>query len=330
MTQIQFEVVGAGNYYTDLLAYIPKANKRIVLSAMTLRSGPRVSKIMETVVAAAQRGVQVLIVADRYAFYYADRPDYLDRRGFKAEGAMTHQMADAITKAGGVVHWIGARGPNIYAGRYHAKVTVIDDHVFSFGGVNLTDDAFERIDYVLHTKNQLLATQLTQLVADIAKGQPTQDVRVQLDTQHTLLFDAGNRGTSVIYDRACALTAQATSVQYISQMCPTGQLANHLKNTDYHCYFNRPSRTGWRADTLAQLWDNWRWGITNSYHGSYYIHAKCMLFELKDGSKALISGSHNFSWRGVAFGTKEIALESTDPALWKQLQSVVHKVATDN
>jgi hypothetical protein len=52
------------------------------------------------------------------------------------------------------------------------------------------------------------------------------------------------------------------------------------------------------------------------------------LFELKDGSKAVLSGSHNFSWRGVAFGTKEIALYSTDPNVWRRLQDVVYMVAT--
>jgi hypothetical protein len=54
-----------------------------------------------------------------------------------------------------------------------------------------------------------------------------------------------------------------------------------------------------------------------------------MLFELNDGSKVVLSGSHNFSWRGVAFGTKEIALQSSDPALWRRLHDVVFKVAAD-
>jgi len=49
------------------------------------------------------------------------------------------------------------------------------------------------------------------------------------------------------------------------------------------------------------------------------LHAKFMLFELKDGTKTLVSGSHNFSERGVRYGTQEIAIRSTDEKLWEQL-----------
>jgi hypothetical protein len=50
-----------------------------------------------------------------------------------------------------------------------------------------------------------------------------------------------------------------------------------------------------------------------------------MLFELGSGKKVALSGSHNFSYRGVQFGTQEIALESRDEVLWEQLHNFVQK-----
>jgi phosphatidylserine/phosphatidylglycerophosphate/cardiolipin synthase-like enzyme len=270
----------------------------------------------------------VHILSDVFAQHKATRPDYLTPEGFRQECADTVHLLERIAAAGGRVSWVGKVGLNPYAGRYHAKVTVIDDDVLSFGGVNFTDDSLNNVDYMLSTKDDSLAQRLAKLVADNANDKPATDTQAKLTATHTMLFDAGNRKKSIIYDRACELAQQSTRITYVSQMCPSGKLAQFIKHVPHTCYFNRPERTGLRPDTLAQLWDGWRAGVTNHYEGAAYLHAKFILFELKDGTKACLSGSHNFSWRGVAFGTKEIALLSTDPVLWRRMQDMVYKVAT--
>ena len=71
--------------------------------------------------------------------------------------------------------------------------------------------------------------------------------------------------------------------------------------------------------------DQKRFGMQSRYWQPRYLHAKFILFEMPDGSKALLSGSNNFSWRGVAYGTKEIALYSTDAMLWQQLHAFLQQ-----
>lgn len=327
-TGLDFGVVTAQDYCEKLLRLIPRAKQRIVLSAMVVRAGQQTGQVLQEIAAAAERGVRVHILSDVFAQHKATRPDYLAQAGFRQECADTQQLFERIVAVGGKVSWVGKIGLNPYAGRYHAKVTVIDDDVLSFGGINFTDDSLNNVDYMLHVKDGSLATRLAKLVADNAAGKPATDVQAKLTASHNLLFDAGNRKESIIYERACELAQQATRITYVSQMCPSGRLAEYIKRVPHTCYFNQPSRTGLRPDTLAQLWDGWRAGVTNHYEGAAYLHAKFILFELKDGTKACLSGSHNFSWRGVAFGTKEIALLSTDPALWRRMQDMVYKVAT--
>lgn len=325
---IVFDVLRAHEYYDEFLRLVPTAKKRIVLSAMVVRSGPKTSKILRAIEAAARRNVKVHILVDVFYQHRLGRPDYLTPAAYRHECAETRELLTRIHSLGGTVSWVGRISLNPYAGRYHAKVSIVDDTVFSFGGVNFCDDAFGNTDYMLHTTQASLADTLERMVLDNANGLPKADQEIVLDTQSTLLFDAGIKGESIIYKRACELARAAKKVLYVSQMCPTGELASYMKQTNNTCYFNRPSHTGFRPDTVAQIWDNWRSGLQNHYEGDAYVHAKFILFDMKDGTKALLSGSHNFSYRGVAFGTKEIALESTDEQLWRKLHDIVYTVAT--
>lgn len=325
---LDFSVLRPAEYYERFLHLVTSAKQRVVLSAMVVRSGPQTSVILRALIAAARRNVRVHVLADVFCQHGVSRPDYLTRGGFRHECAETRELLNEIHALGGTVDWVGRMGLNPYAGRYHAKVSIADDTVFSFGGVNFCDDSLSNIDYMLCATQKELADTLERLVADNAKGLPPVDLEVALDTRSTLLFDAGHKGDSIIYRRACQLALAAKQVTYVSQMCPGGELGARIRQTGNTCYFTRPGQTGFRPDALAQLWDGWRVGLKNHYEGNEYIHAKLILYELKDGTKALLSGSHNFSYRGVAFGTKEIALESTDPELWRKLHDIVYTVAT--
>jgi cardiolipin synthase len=320
-----FKVVLAQDYTAQITQLINSAKKRIVIAAMTMRAGEVAGPILQAVVNAARRGINVHIVADVFCQHGSNRPDGISHSRFRHDCAQTRELLNEIHALGGTVDWVGRIGLNPYAGRMHCKATIIDDNVFSFGGVNFCDDGFRNIDYMLYVKDAAVANDVHNIVGNL----PATNIEMPLNAANTLLYDGGRKGESLIYDRACELAGRARAVVYVSQMCPTGRLADVLKQAKATCYFNQPAKTGLKPSTLAQLWDNWRTGTINHYEGDAYVHAKCMLFELKDGTKAVLSGSHNFSWRGVTFGTKEIALLSTDPELWRKLQAIVYKVATD-
>jgi cardiolipin synthase len=61
-------------------------------------------------------------------------------------------------------------------------------------------------------------------------------------------------------------------------------------------------------------------GYETLYDRPAFIHAKFILFTMPDGSKVALSGSHNFVRAGVVLGTREIALETSDPSVVAALE----------
>lgn len=306
----------ANDYFEALLTKIPKAKKRVIINAMTVMWGERTEQLVPLLSAAAGRGVEVRVVGDIYSKFYAmtPRPNRSPVPSWKhIEGVIAQ-----LQSAGVSVTYIGKPlGLNPFKRRCHTKITILDDFVYSFGGINFGDDSFLNHDYMLGMYDSKLADRLYALVRAIeADTKQMDDIRKQLSEADEMLFDGGTPNQSIIYETACDVVADAEKVYLVSQMCPSGKLAELITAADNECYFIRPSQ----ADPPAQFdlaWDAWRYRVRNLYKGHTYIHAKFILTEGRDGSKHLISGSNNFSWRGIKYGTKEIALHSTDPELWQ-------------
>jgi cardiolipin synthase len=134
------------------------------------------------------------------------------------------------------------------------------------------------------------------------------------------LIDGGLFGDSIIYRRACSLAKKSKRVILVSQYCPTGRLARYIKNAESsELYFNHWRKAKWLNRLIIRLGMFFS-QLTTGYHRRPYLHAKFIIFELKNGKKVAISGSHNFLNGGVLLGTREIAIETTDKAIIKQLE----------
>jgi len=314
-------LVTGDDYYQQLLTTIPHAKKRIVLAAMVVLSGKQTDRIFALLRDAAQRGVPVTIMVDNYSRLKSVHSGTLDM-SVAQRIAHTFTTLAALEAVGATVHYFGkVRVLNPFKGRCHVKITVVDDDFYCFGGINFTDESFQNIDYMFHGAHPRLADRLEQLVARIGTIQPPlPDDDLPLGSTQHLLFDGGKPDDSIIYDQACELASQAIRVLYVSQTAPSGRLAELLHGTDSTCYFNRPLQMQ-LPGRYAQAFDQQRWRTPNHYTGTRYIHAKFMLCELPGGRKAVLSGSNNFSYRGVAFGTQEIALYSTEPSHYHQLRA---------
>ncbi len=312
----------AADYFDQLVVGIPRAKKRIVIHAMTILWGPTTGIFVPLLEDALERGVKVTIVGDYYSKFYANKPSFA-RKNTSPKWSYTRAMNYRLEDAGAKIIYIGKIGLNPYKGRTHSKATIIDDDVYTFGGVNFTSDSFDNHDYMLHLKSPVLAGYIENLVTKIASGKPLKDISKKINKHTTLLFDSGSPGKSIIYETACDVVSKAQNVYFVSQMCPSGRLAKEISQTDYECYFIRASQADAPAN-FALLFDKARYHMTNLYKGKRYIHAKYILCEYADGSKHIVSGSNNFSWRGIAYGTKEIAIHSTDPKLWDVFFQFTH------
>ncbi len=306
---------------------IPDAKKRIVIHAMVILWGPRTKQLVPLLEAASSRGVQVHVIGDIFTKVHAMQPR-LSRPKFSMGWKDTLAINENLRQSGARVTYIGKLGVNPYARRTHSKITLIDDHVLTFGGINFSDDSLDNADYMLQMHDHGLADRLYELSKDIERDNPSilPDIHQKIVPGATLLFDGGNPGESVIYQAACDAVSQAKKVYFVSQMCPSGRLAKLITARAHECYFVRPSQTEFPSNIALRI-DQKRFGIRNLYTGDTYIHAKFILTEGHDGSRHIISGSNNFSWRGIAYGTKEIAVHSTDRALWQTFYNFLqHKI----
>lgn len=319
--------VQAAEYPALICQLIHKAKKRVTLMAMAIQWGPEMDAVYSALFAANKRGVKVRLILDPYSLHPAGYDFQLYKMSMRIRAHKTQMNIDALVAAGAEVSFTSPVSLNPFKGRCHLKAAIIDDVAFSFGGVNFRDEAFSAHDYMLRTNDARMVEYLESLATQVARRELADDSQWEWHDTETVVVDGGEPGRSAIYQKACDIVRHARKVTYVSQMCPSGELAKLLQQTDYKAYFNRPTKAPFPVNISVWI-DQKRSGIKNSYKGNKYIHAKLIIADMPDGSTAVLTGSHNFSWRGVAYGTQEIALCSNDAALAKELQNFVQTLSS--
>jgi cardiolipin synthase A/B len=325
-----FKLILPRDYVIEATAMIRNAQTRVALLVTTLVEGGDTDELVNALCAAANRGVAISVGVDTFTYTELQGsyiPTTMNSKRLKAAQLTEKRLRDA----GVQFNWLGRFSTLAYAGRTHIKWCVIDNTVFCFGGVNLDYQNMNNIDYMFRVKNEALADRLSaeheRIIRADQRGHAYRSLKFG-DDDNMVLIDGGFFGDSIIYRRACYWTERAKSVTLVSQYCPTGRLARLLKRSDAKLYFNDIENA--KAHSLGLLNRSViRIGMTFSglktvYTRKQYLHAKFMIFILKDGSKVAITGSHNFVRGGALLGTREVALETTNKKIIKQLE-VFHK-----
>lgn len=313
------------DYIHQATTAIDNAKSRVYLTSLVVAEHASTRPLIAALEAAAKRGVTVEVAAD--IFTYGEVNGGFLRYRYHGNGTRTtNQMVKKLKKAGVGFHWLGRGHITLYHGRTHGKWCVVDNTVFTFGGVNLYEEGVNRnVDYMFRLEDPSLADRIAQEQIRIQKAESGSTNFHSTVYEHgglTVLFDGGIIGQSVIYRRSIELAEKATDITFVSQYCPPGKLSRILKQKHSTIYYNNPSQARGLNRVVIRL-AQMLTGLKTSYKRSEYLHAKFIIFTLKDGSKAAITGSHNFAHTGALLGTREIALETTDPAVIKQLEDFV-------
>ena len=305
------------------------ANHHIYVLSLVFADHKETRGFIAELEAAARRGVKVVVTAD--VFTYGEvNSGFLPFRYYSRGAAPTNKMVRSLKRAGVRFSWLGRGRLTFFNGRTHSKWTVIDDTVFSFGGVNIYNNGITNTDYVFELSDARLAERLIQEQTRILKAEwRTNSNYPSTVYQHPLmdvLLDGGIIGQSIIYRRACELARQASHIVFVSQYCPTGRLARILKKKPTEFYYNRTNQAHGLNRFVIGL-SQYVSGLSTAYTGKAYLHAKCIIYTMPDGSKRAISGSHNFAYTGVLLGTREIALETSAPKIIRQLEAFYRSLA---
>jgi cardiolipin synthase len=313
-------------YAAALVKDIERAKSRVILFSHIIGYDASTKKLIDALCDAAERGVQVEVASDIFTYSimggWKTTPLRPDRRIHALR-----EMAKRLKQSGVKFDWIGQLGPILFAGRMHMKWCVIDDKVFCFGGVNLYDEGLGYADYMFGCRDAELGNQIAKEHKRIMRASRLGKVHrsYQFSSLHgTVLVDGGKIGDSIIYRRACELARQAKDITFVSQYCPTGKLGKIMQAKDVKLYFSHWSlahgfnRLLIRASMATT-------GYRTLYRRQTFIHAKCIIYTMSDGHKVVLTGTHNFVRAGVALGTREIALETTDPHVISQLEGFLTK-----
>lgn len=320
----RFTLISTADFTEDVLKAIAKAERRVYVMSTILNEDSSTAELFQSIQNAAKRGLDVHIAGDAYTFTEIGGHFKFNTQFSKRIRSVTG-LKRAFEKAGAKFIWLGSDTSTLLSGRTHTKWIIADDTVYTFGGINLYSVGLENTDYMFKITNQELADSLVSehhRIVRAVKNRHAYRSHMFGDDTHRVLVDGGFVGDSVIYRHACRLIEQATDVTFVSQYCPNGRLGRLLKKANARVYFNPWNQ----ANSLNALYiriTSRLSGNKTDYTRKAYIHSKFIICTMPDGSKIALTGSHNYAQGGVWLGTREIALETRDPHVIKQLERFV-------
>lgn len=314
--------------------YIKKATKlittakyRVSIVSLIISDDEATHELIAALKDAAKRGVTVSVSADTFT-YTEINGNFVPTHYYGKKIRTTTKMVRGLRRSGATFTWLGGLAIASFAGRTHSKWCVVDDTVFSFGGVNVYHVGINNTDYMLMARNKVLADALIKEHARIITSdktlRPYHSHTLTLDRETSVLFDGGLFNNSIIYMRTLELLREAQHVTFVSQYCPTGKIARLIKTKPHHLYFNDGSQASFINRTIIRIGIRTS-GLETEYTKPTYLHAKCAIFTMPDNTKVAISGSHNFGFGSTLLGTKEIAIETRNKSIIRSLETFIQK-----
>jgi cardiolipin synthase len=315
------KLLDASQYLSDLTVRVQKAQSRIAIMSLILTDDSTTHKLITALETAAKRGVSISIAVD--AFTYSELGGYFSPfKHVKAKSRAATRMAERLQRAGVQYVWLG-RGYkfNPFRGLTHLKWAVVDSTVYAFGGVNLYNDGIKCADYMFKIPDAQLAHQIfAQHQAIIENDSPPHSYPglIAKTNYGTVFIDSGQPRKSIIYERITELAREATHVLVVTQYCPSGAFARRIKGKS-DVYFNQAINMPFPSNALISFSENFT-GLHSQYQHKKYLHAKFIIFTMPSGKKIAITGSHNFAYSGVIFGTREAVLETDNTQVINHLE----------
>lgn len=318
-----YKLLHSAEYTKQLVKSINRSRSRIDMIALVIRDDDSTRAIIDALCRASRRGVKVSLGTDLYFTYkelgiHASKWSY-----FRTQLRDMRRTKKQLEEAGASVRWLGQFGATLFSRRTHTKWSIVDDTVYSFGGVNLYDAGIASNDYMFQVKDERLAERMRaehEMVINTDKAGRSFPSHSFGAKGGAVLIDGGRMFDSLIYRRACNLAEQAERVVYVSQYCPTGRLSRLLNKTNTKFYFNQWQNADDTLNGLLIRVSSFIHRIKTSYKRDKYLHAKFMIFYLVDGTAVAITGSHNFVASGGSLGTREVALETREPSIIRALE----------
>ncbi len=322
-------------FLDDFCLSIKKAQKCIYLQSMNFEAGKILDTLTPLLIAKAKEGIDVRLHIDWVSqrFIHGELPvlptlnkkkQVYQKNLREATNNILKKLQSANVK---IVFENNPMLPSIlfpYLKRNHIKIYVVDDAVGWIGGVNLFDEAFENVDFMVKFSEKQIVAAFTKQFFKINENKSKKDYSIRFNNQYEMLVDTGIIGKSIIYDKATSLAANAQkSITFISQVLPDGELLKLFMEkskqveiriiTSYEHnrnFVNYPMRLSY-LQFLMRIKKN---PSIVLIHLPRRVHAKLLVVD----NAHVLFGSHNLIYGSVLLGIEEIAMYSTDTQLVQQ------------
>ncbi len=216
-------------------------------------------------------------------------------------------------------------------GRSHVKLSIVDSITY-LGGLNLSDKDFARPDFMI----RIMEPVITEQLAKIFLNPPKEDTSFPEVDGTQLLFDAGNKGSSIILTTAVSIIDSAQKELVLtSQFFPDGKVVKALQRaiergvtvsviiSDPTQVFELPAHVFNRINQVKLLFSK---KIPMYYYPSW-IHAKLLIADSHDSELMVgLAGTHNLSETGVNWGNAEAALVSHNQTFITSARSIADRL----
>ena len=300
-------------FVIELHERVAAATDRIYIQVMTFDGDESGLGVAAKLIAAAERGVDVKLVVDSFAFrYISDVKVTKQRTDLKVaeEEAATHAMFDRMEAAGVDVTYVNPFGALLQWGpfRNHKKIYVIDDAAY-IGGINISDHNFAWLDVNITVDDP---EQIEVLVTDFMATR----------AGRSEALDGAFITNENVEARFHELVASAEeSIVIASPYALDKTLATHLANAPApRKVVVAPERNNFRTFRLSDQYVRAKLAAVGVEQRSFteFFHAKFAVF---DGRRAVI-GSPNFGLHSFRCND-EIAMVTDDPSVVAQLEDML-------
>lgn len=333
----KFDLQDPNDFIKDFQKEAKKAKKRIWIQTMYFEFGNKTKIFEETLIKAAKKGIDVKVVIDWSTKRHVKEKIHLmpilpirskNREELKILSQKSEKMLEKLEKAGAKVVLANQPGVNghivPFLKRSHAKIFIVDD-LFWTGGINLTDAAFDNIDFMIKLKHPKLIDSVSRQFPQLSKKE-TKNYLFDIDDNYRLLIDNGRYNKSIIYNHAVKMIERAKEeIIFISQYVPDGILLKKLvqkanERINVIIITSHREHKVFTKFPYTPLYKRLRSKIKyNPYiklvHCQRKVHAKLLEVDKKE----VIFGSHNFVKTTVWVGTQEISIYSKDKKLINEL-----------
>ena len=347
----EFALQSSEEFIAELVSSVDNAKDRVWLEFMQFESGELTSQLVDALVRAKERSVDVRFHLDPYAKYLTrvgnrdvwrysqilrnpEEPlSGLDERTLKQRNRFMTEYDFEKLQSAGILEFQKKSGRLKYVpfwgGGNHRKFAVVDD-VGWLGTTELTDsDVSGMSNFMLRIESKELIGELS----NVFSFPPVDDAIIKrlsvvnpkvIDWE--LLVDSGKPNESVIYKRALDMIESAeSSIEYVTQYWPEGLLKQRLiarardgvkvkitmQAHGDHRIWRYPFKLGFQ-NFMREIGNS---GL-NLEFPSHPTHAKGLIID----GKAALFGSNNLFEPSIKTGVKELSIYTENPQLVRQIE----------